>query len=223
MSGTVMMEDFDGRAARPHNGLDAEATIPEGPESATPATPGRRPPLTGAFRSVDELPVEALEGPGTFTGGRRPRPLTVTVLFVLWTLSVPLYLIAGVALALATQGMGRAAPIAAGLAMATLSMAMAFGLWQGRRWARVAQIPGAAPPGYGDRGLPRRRPGLPPRRRLRECGAGRISIHADGRRRDAPDRGLPDAPLPEVPLHRHATRRGSLAGRRSGRGHSRSA
>ncbi len=144
MSGTVVMEDFDGRVAPSQNGIDAEATIPEGPESATPATPARRPPLTGAFRSADDLPVEALEGPGTFGGGRRSRPLTVTVLFALWTLSVPLYLIAGIALALTTQGMGRAALIAAGLVMATLSMAMAFGLWQGRRWAWVAQIAVAA-------------------------------------------------------------------------------
>ena len=141
MSGTVVMEDFDGRAARSQNGLDAEATTPDLPESALPAAAVRRPPLTGAFRSVDDVRVEAAaEGPGTFTGSRRPRPLTVTVLLVLWTLSVPLYLIAGVALALATQGIGRAALIVAGLAMATLSLAMAVGLWQGRRWAWVAQI-----------------------------------------------------------------------------------
>jgi len=146
MSGTVVMEDFDDRAARRQNGLDAEATTPDVPESALPAAgAGRRPPLAGAFRSVEDLRVETpAEGPGTFAGGRRPRHLTVTVLLVLWTLSVPLYLIAGIALALATQGMGRAAPIAAGLAMATLSMAMAFGLWQGRRWAWVAQVAVAA-------------------------------------------------------------------------------
>ena len=146
MSGTVMMlEDFDGRAARGHNGLDAEATAPDVPESALPAAAGRRPPLTGAFRPVEDRPVEApAEGPGTFASGRRPRPLTVTVLFVLWTLSVPLYLLAGIALALATHGTGRAALIAAGLAMASLSLAMAFGLWHGRRWAWVAQITVAA-------------------------------------------------------------------------------
>jgi len=143
MSGTVVMEDFDGRVTR-QNGLDAEATTPDVPESALPAAAGRR-PLTGAFRSVEDLHVEApAEGPGTFAGGRRPRPLTVTVLFVLWTLSVPLYLLAGIALALATHGMGRGALIAAGLAMAALSLAMALGLWQGRRWAWVAQMTVAA-------------------------------------------------------------------------------
>jgi hypothetical protein len=144
MAGTVM-EDFDGRAARRQNGLDAEATTPDVPESALPAAAARRPPLTGAFRSVEDLRVDAAaEVPGTFAGGRRPRPLTVTVLFVLWTLSVPLYLIAGVALAFATQGFGRVAVIVAALALATLSLAMAVGLWQGRRWAWVAQIAVAA-------------------------------------------------------------------------------
>jgi hypothetical protein len=143
MAGTVM-EDFGGLAARGQTGLDAEATTPDVPESALPAAAVRRPPLTGAFRSVDDVRVDApSQGPGT-SGGRPSRPLTVTVLFVLWTLSVPLYLIAGLALALATQGIAPVAVIVAGLALATLSLAMAVGLWQGRRWAWVAQIGVAA-------------------------------------------------------------------------------
>ena len=142
LSGTVVAEDFEGLAAR--RLLDAEVTAPDIPESVLPAAAARR-PLTGSFRSADEVhPVEPLEGPGTFSGGRRPRPLTVTVLVALWALSVALYFVAPTALAFATPGAGRAALLVAGVALAALSGVMAFGLWQGRRWAWVLQVAVAA-------------------------------------------------------------------------------
>jgi hypothetical protein len=145
LSGTVVAEDFEGLAARRQSVLDAEATTPDIPESALPVGAARRPPLTGSFRSADEVRLgEPPEGPATFTGGRRPRPLTVTILVALWALSVALYLVAPTALAFATPGAGRAALLVAGLALAVLSGVMAFGLWQGRRWAWVLQIAVAA-------------------------------------------------------------------------------
>src|SRR4029079_13511642 len=89
-AGTVVMEDdFDGLGARRPSAPDAEATTPDLPESLAPPAEPRR-PLTGSFRPVTELRVETPgEGPGTFRGSGPPRPLTVTVLAVLWGLSVP--------------------------------------------------------------------------------------------------------------------------------------
>jgi hypothetical protein len=141
-AGTVVMQDeFDGRPDRVlERALGAEATTPDLPDSAMPPAATRR-PLTGSFRSVSDLRPDApAEGPGTFTGSRRPRPLTVTVLLALWALSVPLYLVVAAAVAFRVQGAGRAAMIVAGLALAGLSAVMAFGLAQGRRWAWILQL-----------------------------------------------------------------------------------
>jgi hypothetical protein len=141
-AGTVVMqEEFEGRPARAgQKVLDAEATTPDMPESElVPA--GVRRPLTGSFRSVGDVrPDASADGPGTFKGSRRPRPLTVTVLLALWALSVPLYLVTAAALAFRVQGAGRAALIVAGLALAALSGVMAFGLAQSRRWAWILQL-----------------------------------------------------------------------------------
>ncbi|HET6898721.1 MAG TPA: FHA domain-containing protein, partial [Vicinamibacteria bacterium] len=139
-AGTVVVEDFEGLAARRSNGLDAEATAPDLPESLVPPADAKR-PLTGSFRSADDVRVAgATEGPGTFRGSRRPQPLTVTVLVALWAASVPLYLVTAAVLAFRAQTAGRAALIVGGLAMAALSGAMAFGLTKGRRWAWIAQL-----------------------------------------------------------------------------------
>jgi hypothetical protein len=139
-AGTVVVEDFEGLAARRSNGLDAEATTPDLPESLVPPADAKR-PLTGSFRSADDLRAGgAAAGPGTFRGSRRPQPLTVTVLVALWAASVPLYLVTAAVLALRALAAGRAVLIVAGLAMAVLSGFMAFGLTKGRRWAWIAQL-----------------------------------------------------------------------------------
>jgi len=141
-AGTVVMQDeFEGMPARRgQKTLDAEETTPDMPGSEL-VPPAVRRPLTGSFRSVDDLRSESAgEGPGTFKGSRRPRPLTVTVLLALWALSVPLYLVASSVLAFRVAGAGRAALIVAGLTLAALSAVMAFGLAQGRRWAWVLQL-----------------------------------------------------------------------------------
>jgi hypothetical protein len=145
-AGTVVMQDeFEGMPARlGPKALDAEATTPDIPDSALPAASPRR-PLTGSFRSADEVRTgEPPDGPGTFKGKVQRRPLTVTVLVGLWTLSILLYLIAPAFLAFQVQGAARPAVLAAGLLLAVLSGVMAFGLLYGRRWAWVLQLAVAA-------------------------------------------------------------------------------
>jgi len=142
-AGTIVVEDFQGLAARAKT-LDTEATTPDLPESLAPPVDAKR-PLTGSFRSAAEVRHEGpAEGPGTFRGSRRAQPLTVTVLVGLWAASVPLYLVAAAALAFRAQGGGRAALIVAGLVMSAVSGVMALGLVQGRRWAWIAQLAVAA-------------------------------------------------------------------------------
>ncbi|HUG51952.1 MAG TPA: FHA domain-containing protein [Vicinamibacteria bacterium] len=160
--GTMVMEGLDG-AGDPSPGSapgpEAERTIPEVPVEALGAPrsrttertipqpldpherPGGSPPP--AWKAVRPA-AEALEEPPdagaeTFSGRRAGPPLTVTVLAALWALSVPLYAVGGVALS--RQGAGaRAALVAAGIALAAFSAAMAVGLWLERRWAHVAQL-----------------------------------------------------------------------------------
>lgn len=73
------------------------------------------------------------------------RPLTVNVLAALWLMSVPLYGLSGLALALrAGGGVASAAWAVSGLGLAGLAVVMAWGLWSLRPWARVLQIVVAA-------------------------------------------------------------------------------
>jgi hypothetical protein len=152
-SGTVVMEELDGMGARAarRGEPEVERTVPEVPPSALPPsafppsgpqTPAaRRPPITAAFRAVEaaaDAPVDAAELLSAGAGG--PRPLTVAVLAALWALSIPLYAVGAFAIAWQARGLGRAALVLTGLALALLSAAMAIGLWQARRWAYVAQI-----------------------------------------------------------------------------------
>jgi hypothetical protein len=70
------------------------------------------------------------------------RPLTVTVLAVLWLLSIPLYGSAGLALAhgLGWTGVWAALPVGLGLMLTLVSGVMGYGLWALAPWARTAQI-----------------------------------------------------------------------------------
>ena len=72
------------------------------------------------------------------------RPLTVSVLAVLWVLSIPFHAVTGVALARSWPGSG--GMLIAGLCalLAVIAPVMAFGLWTARGWARPAQIALAA-------------------------------------------------------------------------------
>jgi hypothetical protein len=68
------------------------------------------------------------------------RPLTLTVLAMLWMISVLIYPAAGLVTARATGGTTAAVAVGVAVALAVLSGGMAFGLWKRRPWARIAQI-----------------------------------------------------------------------------------
>jgi type III secretion system (T3SS) inner membrane Yop/YscD-like protein len=72
------------------------------------------------------------------------RPLTLTVLAILWMISVVLYPAAGLAVARTGGGTSAALAVVIGVAFAVASGGMAYGLWKRRVWARAAQIAVAA-------------------------------------------------------------------------------
>ena len=141
-AGTGVMGDLDLGLRPLPAGYALDATAPEVPASQIPRPAIRKPPVLGAFRAPPEGPnVEASAASAPLLGhAPSGRPLTVTVLVALWGLSVPLYAIVGAVLSSHTAGGLGAALFAAGIALASLSGAMAAGLWHGRRWAYVAQV-----------------------------------------------------------------------------------
>ena len=128
MPGTLMMgpEDMDaveeGRAA----------------EASVPPRPAARPPAAAPPSARPRPEPRPRRGPTPVVS----RPVTVTLLAVLWLLSIPLYGIGGVALAqgLGWRGMWAAGPIGLGLVLTLVSGVMGYGLWALAPWARVAQI-----------------------------------------------------------------------------------
>lgn len=72
------------------------------------------------------------------------RPLTISVLAVLWVLSIPFHVVTGIALAQSRPGSGGMIIAALLALLAIIAGVMAFGLWSARGWARPAQIALAA-------------------------------------------------------------------------------
>jgi hypothetical protein len=153
MPSTLMMgpEDMDAVADRPPAPAPASAppaVQPPAPAprpaeaSAPPAKPPAKPPPAAAPapRPRPEARPRAAPPAGP------SRPPTVTLLAVLWLLSVPVYGLGGVALARAFGwgGVWAALPIAVGVVLTLVSGVMAYGLWVLAPWARVAQIVVAA-------------------------------------------------------------------------------
>lgn len=83
--------------------------------------------------------------------GPIPRPLTVTVLGVLWVLSALLYAASGLGLMAGggLKGASAGVALAATFFITMLSAVMAFGLFSLSPWARILQIVVAALPGVG--------------------------------------------------------------------------
>jgi len=119
---------------------DMPGTLVMGPEEV-PALPR---PSAPPPRSTETVPphLRAVTLPPR-ARAEPHRPLTLTVLAILWMISVLLYPLAGLAAARSGGGATAVLAILAGVVLAVASAGMAFGLWRRRAWARGAQI-GAA-------------------------------------------------------------------------------
>jgi len=107
---------------------------PAAPAPPEPAPPPRKPPESFSAKVIVKAPES----------GPIPRPLTVSVLAVLWGASVPFYLAAGGFGFVKLSGPEAIGAAAAGVLMTALSGLMAAGLWTMRPWARGLQIAVAA-------------------------------------------------------------------------------
>ena len=144
--GTLVMDEL-GQDSMVGGPAPKTATLP--PLDSFPPPPPSSPagPAPHGEGREPGLPKED-DGAATAPGGVafRPaaRPLTVSVLAVLWVLSIPFHAVTGIALARSWPGSG--GMLIAGLCalLAIIAPVMAFGLWNARGWARTAQIALAA-------------------------------------------------------------------------------
>ena len=150
LPGTLMMgpEDIDVAApGQPEETPAPDSTVPPAAAaaSAPPAPPSRRPEASAPPERPAPRPVPAPSAPRPrphAASAGASRPLTITLLAVLWMLSIPLYGVGGLALAhsLGWTGAWAALPVGLGLILTVVSGVMAYGLWALAPWARVAQI-----------------------------------------------------------------------------------
>ena len=115
------------------------------PPSGIPVLPPRTPASARGPQVAARAPSLPLASPaGTAPGGTagRPaaRPLTVSVLAVLWVLSIPFHAVTGIALARSWPGSGGMGIAALFALLAIIAGVMAAGLWTAQSWARPAQI-----------------------------------------------------------------------------------
>jgi len=151
MPGTLMMGPEDMEAAPPAAvEPDASKTLPPVlPPPGASRRPGEatQPPARPAAKP--QVPAPPAPAPPLRPAPRRApppsgsaRPLTVTLLALLWLVSIPLYGLGGVAVAqaLGWSGAWAAAPIGLSLVLTLVSGVLGYGLWTLAPWARVAQI-----------------------------------------------------------------------------------
>jgi hypothetical protein len=133
MPGTLMMGPEDIETGAHPVGVPAPAAPPPGPAPPAAHAPPEAPPPP---RPRPEPRVR----PAASTAPERP--LTVTLLAMLWLASILVYGLGGVwtAHALGWSGVWAALPIATGALIALVSAVMAYGLWSLAPWARVLQI-----------------------------------------------------------------------------------
>jgi hypothetical protein len=136
---TVVMDPPPPNTAtlRPIESFPVPPASPAAPEPTAPArsmTPPR--PDTGG------RPVTAgrATAPSQAAWAPAPRPLTVSVLAVLWLLSIPFHIVAAVALARSWSGRDGILLSVVLVVLAASAAVMAHGLWNARSWARPVQI-----------------------------------------------------------------------------------
>jgi len=138
-SGTLAMDDVGpgsvggGPAQNTATIRPLEGLPPPPPSPPRPATRPRSPASPPPIARAQTLPSGAAwKAPA--------RPLTVSVLAVLWVLSIPFHIITGYALARSRPGSGGIVLAILLAALAVVAVLMAYGLWNGKSWARPAQI-----------------------------------------------------------------------------------
>ena len=142
---TVLPEDMPGTLVMGPDELPAGSAPPKPaprPSAPPPAAPAAtRPPAAAAQRNTETVPphLRPITRPPR-ARHEAHRPLTLTVLAILWMISVLLYPLAGLGAAQGRSGIAAALSIVLGLALAVMSAGMAFGLWTRRAWARGTQI-----------------------------------------------------------------------------------
>jgi len=160
ISGTVVMGPEDmaelGVEGTARRRVPAPTSAPPPPKPGPPPAvePPRPPPPVPPpppravspppRRPAPPRPAPERPRPATGRGGDDPipRPLTITVLAVLWLVGVPAYGIGGLALAFVGReaGLWAALPAVVGLGLALVCAAMGFGLWSRSPWARLLQM-----------------------------------------------------------------------------------
>ncbi len=134
-AGTLVMDEV---VLEPMGGpAPNTATIP--PIESFPPPPKKAAVTAARAETAGRQTVPARAAPGS-----GPRPLTISVLAVLWVLSIPFHIVTGFALAQARPGSGGMVLAAFLVLLAVVAVLMAYGLWTARGWARPGQIALAA-------------------------------------------------------------------------------
>jgi len=124
----------------------APMTFPPPPPPVAPTHSAPRPKSYALSGSTESGKVkvgqvkQGLDDDADEAGAESQRPLTVTVLAVLWMASVLLYLASGIGGLVGTGGIVGIVSAIVGGFLALVSIAMALGLWTVKPWARIAQI-----------------------------------------------------------------------------------
>jgi pSer/pThr/pTyr-binding forkhead associated (FHA) protein len=147
---TVLPEDMPGTLVMGPDEIEEATTPPPRPRAAAPPSASKPAPSTlRPSPAVRDRKTETVPRPLYSPLPPKPtaephRPLTLTVLAILWMLSVLLYPAAGLAVARTRGGVAAVLAVGVGVALAAVSAGMAYGLWTRRVWARAAQIAVAA-------------------------------------------------------------------------------